>query len=58
MISALERIGGVTEPADLPRNTAALGIHGRGFMRLLSSHPPIVDRIAALSAMPVRPAGE
>ena len=51
MISALERLGGAKEPADLPKNMAAFGIHGGGFMRLFSSHPAIPDRIAALDEL-------
>ena len=49
MINALARLGGV--PAgELPQQVQAMGINGRpgGVMALLSSHPPIEDRIRAL----------
>jgi heat shock protein HtpX len=46
MISALGRLGGLQVGA-LPSNLAALGIAG-GIGRLLSTHPPIEERIAAL----------
>lgn len=47
MISALQRLGGVAH-GELPKNMAASGIAGSGFMALFSSHPPIEERIAAL----------
>ena len=50
MISALERLGGLREPSELPRSLAAFGIRGTGWARWFSSHPPIPDRIAALDA--------
>lgn len=48
MISALGRLGG--EGSDLPQSVAAFGIRGgrSGLLRLLSSHPPIEDRIRRL----------
>jgi heat shock protein HtpX len=50
MIAALRRLGGLAE-GELPRNMSALGISGKGgVMALLSSHPPIEARIAALQA--------
>ena len=41
---------GGLDPGQLPQSMAALGISGRpsGMMALLSSHPPIEDRIRAL----------
>lgn len=48
MINALARLGGLT-PGELPRAVEAMGIGGkRGVMALLSTHPPIEDRIRAL----------
>jgi len=49
MINALARLGGL-DPGQLPQSVAAMGISGRpsGFMALMSSHPPIEDRIRAL----------
>jgi heat shock protein HtpX len=49
MINALARLGGL-DPGQLPQAVQAMGISGRpsGFMALLSSHPPIEDRIKAL----------
>ncbi|NJD24875.1 MAG: protease HtpX [Betaproteobacteria bacterium] len=48
MQNALRRLGGLhTEP--LPQSMAASGIAGGGgFMALLSTHPPLEERIAAL----------
>ena len=49
MINALARLGGLA-PGQLPQSIAAMGISGRpsGILSLLSSHPPIEDRIRAL----------
>ena len=49
MINALARLGGL-DPGELPKSMAAMGINTRpgGMMALLSSHPPIEDRIRAL----------
>lgn len=48
MISALRRLGGLT-PGALPQSMAASGISDKaGIMALLSTHPPIETRIAAL----------
>ena len=49
MINALARLGGL-DPGELPKSVATMGISARpsGFMALLSSHPPIEDRIRAL----------
>jgi heat shock protein HtpX len=49
MISALKRLGGM-EAGELPSNMAASGISGKNaVMALFSSHPPIEQRIQALS---------
>jgi heat shock protein HtpX len=49
MIAALERLkSGAGEP--LPDGLQAFGISGGGLMRLLSTHPPLDERIAALKA--------
>jgi heat shock protein HtpX len=52
MISALERLR-LQQAAPLPDKMAAFGINGGGrnsFTRLFMSHPPLEERIAALSA--------
>ena len=51
MIGALRRLGGARHPSELPESIEAFGIFGRtghGMRRLLMSHPPIEERIAAL----------
>jgi heat shock protein HtpX len=50
MIAALERLRAANDPTDLPERMAAFGINSRGsrIARLLSSHPPLEERIAAL----------
>lgn len=49
MISALKRLGGM-QAGELPSNMAASGISGKGgVMALFSSHPPLEERIEALS---------
>jgi len=53
MIAALQRLGGVQEPHDLPGEFAAFGISGgpgHGLKQLFLSHPPLEQRIAALQA--------
>jgi heat shock protein HtpX len=51
MINALARLGGLT-PGELPRAVEAMGIGGKGgAMALLSTHPPIEDRIRALQQL-------
>jgi heat shock protein HtpX len=51
MISALERLAGNHGENTLPKAIQAFGISGEGGMaRLLMSHPPIPERIAALRA--------
>jgi heat shock protein HtpX len=49
MINALARLGGLN-PGELPQSIQAMGISGKasGLMALMSSHPPIEDRIRAL----------
>jgi len=49
MINALARLGGLN-PGELPQSIQAMGISGKasGMMALMSSHPPIEDRIRAL----------
>lgn len=51
MIAALERLRQLHEPSQLPSQMAAFGINGglgEGLRRLLMTHPPLEDRIAAL----------
>lgn len=51
MIGALQALQREHEPRDLPGEFAAFGISGglgSGFRRLLMSHPPLQERIAAL----------
>jgi heat shock protein HtpX len=51
MISALERLAGNQGENSLPKAIAAFGISGEGgIARLLMSHPPIAERVAALRA--------
>jgi heat shock protein HtpX len=49
MINALARLGGLA-PGELPKSVANMGIGSKpsGVMALLSSHPPMEDRIRAL----------
>lgn len=51
MVNALARLGGL-EPGALPQAVQTMGINGRpgGIMALMSSHPPIEDRIRALQS--------
>lgn len=50
MVAALRRLGGM-EAGELPQNVATSGINGRpGWMHLFSSHPPLEERIAALTS--------
>ena len=51
MAAALERLKAQHEPEELPGQLAAFGISGGmkdGLRKLLSTHPPLEDRIAAL----------
>ncbi len=50
MIQALQRLGGLA-PGELPKTMAASGISDKsGWMALLSTHPPMEERIAALQS--------
>ncbi|WP_290649593.1 protease HtpX [Aquisalimonas sp.] len=51
MVAALEKLKKNVEPSTLPEQVEAFGISGRvgtGIKRLMMSHPPLDDRIAAL----------
>lgn len=51
MIAALERLQQLHEPSQLPSQMAAFGINGGlgdGLRKLLMTHPPLEERIAAL----------
>lgn len=51
MIAALERLRQLHEPSQLPSEMVAFGINGglgEGLRRLLTTHPPLEERIAAL----------
>lgn len=51
MIAALERLRQLHEPSQLPSQMAAFGINsgmGQGLRKLLMTHPPLEERIAAL----------
>lgn len=48
MIAALERLAQTHGESTLPKQVAAFGINGGGVQRLLMSHPPLQERIAAL----------
>jgi heat shock protein HtpX len=53
MIAALRRLQTAHQPSQLPESVEAFGIRGRvgdGFKRLFMSHPPLEERIAALSS--------
>lgn len=53
MIAALRRLQSVSQPHDLPGEMAAFGISGgikEGLSRLMMTHPPLEERIAALEA--------
>ena len=52
MIAALQALQRAHEPAQLPGELAAFGIHGGGVQRLFMSHPSLEERIAALKNMP------
>ncbi|MGY6554499.1 MAG: protease HtpX [Wenzhouxiangella sp.] len=52
MIAALERLRQNSQPSQLPESVEAFGIRGRtgmGLRRLMMSHPPLEERIRALS---------
>ena len=49
MVNALRRLGGL-EPGELPKAMSGFGITDkRGVMALFATHPPIEERIAALT---------
>ncbi len=51
MIAALERLRQLHEPSQLPSSMAAFGVNGGlgdGLRKLLMTHPPLEERIAAL----------
>lgn len=49
MIAALRRLKGGDDASDLPQDLAAFGIRSSTLAGLFASHPPLDDRIAALS---------
>jgi heat shock protein HtpX len=56
MVAALERLGQTYGESTLPKQVAAFGISGHvgsGLRRLLMSHPPLSERIAALRNAPL-----
>ena len=56
MVAALQRLQQVQTPHDLPGEMAAFGIAGgvgEGFKKLMMTHPPLEERIAALQAQSV-----
>lgn len=51
MAAALERLRAVQNaPSQLPDNLTAFGIRGEGMLKLMSTHPPLEQRIARLRA--------
>jgi heat shock protein HtpX len=54
MVNALRRLGR-NQPSSLPESVTAFGISGKpaGLVALLSSHPPIEERIRALTEAPL-----
>ena len=48
MAAALERLRTLQTPSQLPKGLAAFGIRGGGLNKLLSTHPPLDERIARL----------
>jgi heat shock protein HtpX len=52
MVNALRRLGGLT-PGELPPAMSGFGITDKGgVMALFATHPPIEERIAALTGRP------
>ncbi len=57
MIAALKRLKQVQTPHDLPGEMAAFGIAGgvgEGLKKLMMTHPPLEERIAALEGVPLQ----
>ncbi len=57
MIAALKRLKQVQTPHDLPGEMAAFGISGgvsKGFKKLMMTHPPLDERIAALEESQIK----
>jgi heat shock protein HtpX len=49
MVAALDRLRAFKDqPSRLPENLTAFGIRGEGLMRVMSTHPPLEERIARL----------
>jgi heat shock protein HtpX len=49
LVNALRRLGGL-QPGELPKAMSGFGITDKaGIMALFSTHPPIEERIAALT---------
>ena len=52
MAAALNRLRTMRDaPSQLPDNMTAFGIRGEGMLKLMSTHPPLEERIARLQAM-------
>ncbi|MDH3726804.1 MAG: protease HtpX [Myxococcales bacterium] len=53
MAAALNRLRTMRDaPSQLPDNMTAFGIRGEGMLKLMSTHPPLEERIARLQASP------
>jgi len=53
MAAALNRLRTMRDaPSQLPDNMTAFGIRGEGMLKLMSTHPPLEERIARLQAPP------
>jgi heat shock protein HtpX len=51
MAAALNRLRTMRDaPSQLPDNMTAFGIRGEGMLKLMSTHPPLEERIARLQA--------
>jgi heat shock protein HtpX len=51
MAAALNRLRSMRDaPSQLPDNMTAFGIRGEGMLKLMSTHPPLEERIARLQA--------
>ena len=51
MASALNRLRSMRDaPSQLPDNLTAFGIRGEGMLKLMSTHPPLEERIARLQS--------